>query len=223
MNSSGFVPEILVAGLLTLLAGMILMVEFSVVSFSELQDLDVALSLPALLATSYLVGLSGKHMSYDQPGLSWLVTANREIYRERLMRRWPNFAMELINEWSEPDDHIEINDIEEITAREARLVINRLRLYQLSNYESAYAEHLNYQWNLARISKNCIVPLGLVFIACVIAVMVNTLESSAKEATAYGLLAGLSFFLVLGMRKVHHERSAYHLDTLIEASQANKS
>lgn len=222
MSSSVFVPEILLAGLLSVVAGIIVLVELSVVSSSDLQDVDATFAIPALLAISYLVGLSFKHLSHDHPSLRWLVVENRMIYRDRLVNRWPFFTRQMIKNWSEPDDQIDAElPLADVPAEHYRTLVSRLRLYQLSKYEAPYAEHLNYQWNLARLAKNIIPPMGFFFIACLVAVVVNLFESSLKTAFGFCLLAMLSAILILGLRRVHVDRSCYHLDALVKASQAN--
>ena len=216
MNVVGLVLEFLFPGAIVLIAVGIIAWEVAPDDVGSLATTAPALFLAAGAIVAYLVGIVLRHYS--------LLPAPAKHYRERLSDSWTTLAPKLhrrLGRWSQQEVAVQKESAnsqegnQDLGEQQSHDLVSYLRDWVLANKADAVADYLMYQWRLARLARNCHVPLLIALGVCLSGVGIRAAGCDGIAAAYYGLGALSTGAALLAIGKVYRERLYWHVDILM--------
>lgn len=212
MGLSGFVLELLVPGLLAILAPVVLALEFGIIDPGESSSLASTVLISSLLVAAYLAGIALRHLGRDP---QWLCPHSEVCYQDQLSMQWPEKITELRLRW--------LDDAEgdSLSSEAANEIVVRMRDYYLSTASEAWSGQLLYQWNVARVARNSLLPM-ILMIGSLGAIVVRRIVVDGPLASLPYLLIVVGLLgLLVALRRAHRSRMGAMVDVLVNTDLAH--
>lgn len=207
MGLSGFVPDLVIPGLIMLAIGLVLAMEFDLIADQEPSALTATVIVTTGLVASYLAGIAVRHSS-DR-----FRPMHDQIYHDRLMAKWAAEIPRLEVRWLQrnPGDA----RADSICVEDSAEVVRLMREYYLSTSADAWAGQIQYSRDIARVAANSALPLGaLAVVEAVSSVRRGFLgEYSMMAVHAVGLAAVV--LVLIGLRQAHRRRLNWTVDAFV--------
>jgi hypothetical protein len=222
MDLSGLIAEMLLPGMLILLAIFVPSLEFKIFDISPIKGELTIFILFYFGIFAYLLGIATRHLSVlKSPSYYYCISIHK--YWSMLARRLVREMTEVLGTKGMDGTHVPRLSMPEdekgkFSSAQGQELISWLRDRFLAEKEGALSEYLMYQWNLARLARNCHLPLLLVGLSCAIACF-NRSSNNETLPTIYYASAALGCLgLAFGMRKVYKDRIFWHVDILMRVA-----
>lgn len=217
MGVSGLIAELVLPGGIIVAALILLAWGLGLAPVSDLSTSDSAIVLALGLVAAYLVGL----VSREAP----VVSPTERHYRSHLQEYWPDQTRYVL-------DHLRFMELSltreplaldatqplSLTDNWTHDFVGVLRDYLLATCEGAWSEYLMYQWNVARLARNSILPLWILA-ASLLAVGIRRLvEHSYLTGAKFAIACLGAIGLSCALRYVYRARLCWHVEILLRTA-----
>jgi hypothetical protein len=191
MDLTGLVLEMLLPGILILFSAGLLIWEMGLLDLKNIVGIQGGLLVTGFLSFSYIIGVAVRH--------TFFLKSSAYHYRLRIQQLWPRLAMKLVEVLRSRIPVLDCSEegqsrlpgsgtaLKDFSDEQIHELVQYLRDMFLSKCEDSFGDYLMYQWRVARLARNCHLPLILCCSACFL--------SGIHRLVAQGITLSWSFFI----------------------------